>query len=149
MIGTSSRISDQLRAMYSICRWCWNVATYKWKVHNGNICYSTKWNPAGSSIHLVQIRIPISNSRYWDIQICIRKIRNITKFLVGSRILLEIIYIYFSSWLHWTSKKTQSMEKKCSYQYFMISVWFVLLHQFLTPFSASKHFKNCSVLLNR
>ena len=27
---TSSGISDQLRYMYSICRCCWNVATYKW-----------------------------------------------------------------------------------------------------------------------
>jgi hypothetical protein len=23
--------------IYSICRYCWNDATYKWKVHNGNI----------------------------------------------------------------------------------------------------------------
>ena len=23
--------------IYSICRSCWNVATYKWKVHNGKI----------------------------------------------------------------------------------------------------------------
>jgi hypothetical protein len=23
--------------MYSICRCCWNIATYKWKVHNGKI----------------------------------------------------------------------------------------------------------------
>ena len=23
--------------IYSICRCCWNVATYKWKVHNGKI----------------------------------------------------------------------------------------------------------------
>ena len=36
---TSSGISDQLRDiyMYSICRCCWNVATYKWKVHNGKM----------------------------------------------------------------------------------------------------------------
>jgi hypothetical protein len=35
MIGTNrTRISDQLRYLYSICRWCWNVITYKWKVHN-------------------------------------------------------------------------------------------------------------------
>jgi hypothetical protein len=27
----------QLRDIYSICRCCWNVATYKWKVHNGKI----------------------------------------------------------------------------------------------------------------
>jgi hypothetical protein len=31
------------RYIYSICRCCWNVATYKWKVHNGkiwqHICY--------------------------------------------------------------------------------------------------------------
>ena len=25
------------RERYSICRCCWNVATYKWKVHNGKI----------------------------------------------------------------------------------------------------------------
>ena len=25
------------RYIYSICRCCWNVATYKWKVHNGKI----------------------------------------------------------------------------------------------------------------
>jgi hypothetical protein len=38
MIGTtSSEISYQLRDIYSICRCCWKVATYKWKVHNGKI----------------------------------------------------------------------------------------------------------------
>jgi hypothetical protein len=38
MIGTtSSGISDQLRDIYSICRCCWDVATYKWRVHNGKI----------------------------------------------------------------------------------------------------------------
>jgi uncharacterized protein YqkB len=26
-----------LRDIYSICRCCWNVATYKWKVHNRKI----------------------------------------------------------------------------------------------------------------
>jgi hypothetical protein len=30
---TSSGISYHLRDIYSICRCCWNVATYKWKVH--------------------------------------------------------------------------------------------------------------------
>ena len=30
-------ISDQLRDIYSIYRCCWNVATYKCKVHNGKI----------------------------------------------------------------------------------------------------------------
>jgi hypothetical protein len=25
------------REIYSICRCCWNVATYKWKVHNEKI----------------------------------------------------------------------------------------------------------------
>ena len=36
MIRTiNSGISYQLRDIYSICRCCWNVATYKWKVHNG------------------------------------------------------------------------------------------------------------------
>jgi len=38
MLGTtSSRISDQLRDIYSIFRCYWNVATYKWKVHNRKI----------------------------------------------------------------------------------------------------------------
>jgi hypothetical protein len=38
LIGaTRSGISYHLRDIYSICRCCWNVATYKWKVHNGNI----------------------------------------------------------------------------------------------------------------
>ena len=27
----------QQRDIYSICRCCWNVATYKWKVHDGKI----------------------------------------------------------------------------------------------------------------
>jgi hypothetical protein len=36
-IHLGSGISYQLRDIYSICRCCWNVATYKWKVHNGNI----------------------------------------------------------------------------------------------------------------
>jgi hypothetical protein len=31
---TSSGNSNLLRDMYSICRCCWNVATYKWNVHN-------------------------------------------------------------------------------------------------------------------
>jgi hypothetical protein len=34
---TSSRISYQLRDIYSMYRYCWNVATYKWKVYNGTI----------------------------------------------------------------------------------------------------------------
>jgi len=33
--AASSRISYYLRDLYSICRCCWNGATYKWKVHNG------------------------------------------------------------------------------------------------------------------
>ena len=40
LIGTTgSGISNHLRdtGIYSICRCCWNVATYKWKVHNGKI----------------------------------------------------------------------------------------------------------------
>jgi hypothetical protein len=38
LIGTtSSQIQYQLRDVYSICRCCWSVATYEWKVHNGNI----------------------------------------------------------------------------------------------------------------
>ena len=34
---TSSGISYHLRDIYCICRCCWNVAIYKWKVHNGKI----------------------------------------------------------------------------------------------------------------
>jgi hypothetical protein len=34
---TSSGISYHLRYIYSICRCCWNVAIYEWKVHNGKI----------------------------------------------------------------------------------------------------------------
>ena len=38
LIGTTrSGISYQLRDIHSICKWCWNVATYKWNVHNGKI----------------------------------------------------------------------------------------------------------------
>jgi hypothetical protein len=29
--------SYHLREIYSICKCCWKVATYKWKVHNGKI----------------------------------------------------------------------------------------------------------------
>ena len=35
---TSSGMSNQLRDIYSICGYCWNVVTYKWKVHNHLIC---------------------------------------------------------------------------------------------------------------
>jgi hypothetical protein len=46
---TSSGMSDQLRDIYSICRYCCNVVTYKWKVHNGKIVinfevYVKVWN---------------------------------------------------------------------------------------------------------
>ena len=35
MIGNASTgISYQLGDIYTVCRCCWNVATYKWKVHN-------------------------------------------------------------------------------------------------------------------
>jgi hypothetical protein len=37
IVTTSSGISYQLRYINSICRCCWNVDTYKWKVHNGKI----------------------------------------------------------------------------------------------------------------
>jgi hypothetical protein len=38
LIGTtSSGISYQLREIYSTCRYCWNVVTYRWKVHNEKI----------------------------------------------------------------------------------------------------------------
>ena len=30
-------VSSDRYILYSICKCCWNVATYKWKVHNGNI----------------------------------------------------------------------------------------------------------------
>jgi hypothetical protein len=36
-VAPSSGISYHLRDIYSICQCCWNVATYKWKLHNGNI----------------------------------------------------------------------------------------------------------------
>jgi hypothetical protein len=34
---TSSGIWNQLRDIYFICWFCWNVATYKWKLQNWNI----------------------------------------------------------------------------------------------------------------
>ena len=37
IVATNSGISYHLRDIYSICQCCWNVATYKWKLHNGNI----------------------------------------------------------------------------------------------------------------
>ena len=38
LIGTTrSEISLQQRDIYSICSCCWNVATYRWKVHNRNM----------------------------------------------------------------------------------------------------------------
>jgi hypothetical protein len=38
LIGaTSSVISYHLRDVCSICRCCWNVVIYKWKIHNGKI----------------------------------------------------------------------------------------------------------------
>jgi hypothetical protein len=38
MIATiNSGISNQLRDIYSTCRFCWNVATYKLKIHNEKI----------------------------------------------------------------------------------------------------------------
>jgi hypothetical protein len=44
LIGTtSSGISYQLRDRYSICGCCWNVATYKWKVHNVKISFVVKF----------------------------------------------------------------------------------------------------------
>jgi hypothetical protein len=45
LIGTTtSGISYQLREIYSICMCCWNVATYKWEVHNGKIVISATFN---------------------------------------------------------------------------------------------------------
>jgi hypothetical protein len=35
--NTRSGISYHLRDIYSICRFFWNVAAYKWKVHKGKI----------------------------------------------------------------------------------------------------------------
>jgi hypothetical protein len=57
LIGTtSSGISYQLRDIYSICRCCWNVATYEWKVHNRKIeiisfvvKYEPHWKPGENS----------------------------------------------------------------------------------------------------
>ena len=38
LIGTTiSGILYHLRDIYCLCRYCWNVATYKWKAHNGKI----------------------------------------------------------------------------------------------------------------
>ena len=38
LIGTTnSGISYLLRDIYSICRCYWNIASYKWKIHNGKI----------------------------------------------------------------------------------------------------------------
>ena len=36
-LSRKSWISYQLRDIYSIYRYCWNVATSEWKVHNGKI----------------------------------------------------------------------------------------------------------------
>ena len=96
-------------------------------------------------------------SRYWDIQIFTRKIRDCTKILVGYYWKLQLYgsglywiysYIDFSSGLHWTSRKAESMKIKCSYQYFIISVWYVFLHQFYT-LVCIQTLQNCSILLNR
>ena len=54
------------------------------------ICYGTNWNPVGSGILLVQIRIPISTRTNQDIQICTRRILDPTKLSVGFRILLNL-----------------------------------------------------------
>jgi hypothetical protein len=35
--NTSSWIVYQLRDLYAICKRYWDVATYKWDVHNGKI----------------------------------------------------------------------------------------------------------------
>jgi len=34
---TNYGMLDPLRDIYSICRYCWNDVTYKWKIHNGKI----------------------------------------------------------------------------------------------------------------
>ena len=58
MIGTtSSGISDQLRYIYSICRCYWDVATSKWKVHNGEIAVIS------FVINFIRNRLLVSNSR--------------------------------------------------------------------------------------
>ena len=36
-----SRISMQLRDKYSICRCCWNVAIFKWKIRYGKIDFTS------------------------------------------------------------------------------------------------------------
>jgi hypothetical protein len=53
LIGTtSSGISYHLRDIYSICRSCWNVVTYKWKVHNRKIEIITMtWNSCVTNYH--------------------------------------------------------------------------------------------------
>jgi thymidine kinase len=54
MIGTTSfDISDKIREIFSVCRSCWNVASYKWKVHNLKIeiiSFVVKFNPLSLSI---------------------------------------------------------------------------------------------------
>ena len=59
-IGTTSPvISYQPRDTYSIYRCCWNVATYRWKVHNGKI-----------EIHVIRLRHKGSTtSMYNNIQL--------------------------------------------------------------------------------
>jgi len=39
----SAGISCQLKDIYFICGCYWNVATYKWKVHNGQLKLSLLW----------------------------------------------------------------------------------------------------------
>jgi hypothetical protein len=59
MIATiSSGISNQLRDIYSICRCCWNVATYKLKIHNGKIEIFT--------FHYIDNVLSLNNSKFRD-----------------------------------------------------------------------------------
>jgi hypothetical protein len=37
IVTTSSGILYQLRDIYSICRCFWNIARYKWEIHNEKI----------------------------------------------------------------------------------------------------------------
>jgi hypothetical protein len=53
VLSTSSGIAYKLRDIYSICRCWWNVATYKWKVHNGKI-------------EIIDDVLSLNNSRFGD-----------------------------------------------------------------------------------
>jgi hypothetical protein len=62
---TRSEISSQLRDLYSICRCCWNVAAYKWKVNNGKMETSREYRLLVETIF--QILWFLSSFYYHDI----------------------------------------------------------------------------------